>query len=175
MTQKAGVLATTPDGGFEVRPATRTELSALHAVQRTAFQRIALTLGMDPAELPPVAEELRHLEDLWDRGMVFLVAVDPLDEVVGTVRGELAEGTVHVGRLAVLSEYRQRGIGSALMNGLEAMFPHAERFELFTGAEASVPIHLYEKLGYSVTGRDSSQGWDLVWLGKRGPGTRNHT
>jgi len=172
MTEDADVVATTPDGAFDVRMATRAELSALHAVQRTAFRRIALVLGMDPAELPPVAEELRHLEDLWDKGMVFLVAVDSLDEVVGTVRGELTGGTVHVGRLAVLSEYRQRGIGTALMNGLEALFPQAERFELFTGAEASVPIHLYEKLGYSVTGTDSSQGWDLVWLGKRGRGTR---
>lgn len=170
MTKDAHVLATTPDGAFGVRAATRAELPALHAVQRTAFLRIALALGMDPAELPPVAEELRHLEDLWDRSMVFLVATDSLDEVVGTVRGELTDGTVHVGRLAVLAEYRLRGIGTALMNGLEAVFPHAERFELFTGAEASVPIHLYEKLGYSVTSMDSSQGWDLVWLSKRGPG-----
>jgi len=168
----AHILASTSDGAFDVRSATRAELPALHTVQRTAFLRIALVLGMDPAELPPVAEELRHLEDLWDRGIVFLVAVDSLDEVVGTVRGELAEGIVHVGRLAVLSEYRKRGIGTALMNGLEVVFPHAERFELFTGAEASGPIHLYEKLGYSITSTDSSQGWDLVWLGKQGQGTR---
>lgn len=171
----ATTLATTPDGSFCVRAATRAELPALHEVQRAAFLRIALALGMDPAELPPVAEELLHLEALWERGMVFLVALDHSDVVVGTVRGEMIGGTVHVGRLAVSSQHRKRGVATALMTGLEAAFPLAERYELFTGAEASVPIHLYERLGYVITGTDSSQGWDLVWLGKPGPAAKRST
>ena len=50
----------------------------------------------------------------------------------------------------VLPAFQRRGIGRRLMHAIEAEFPSAERFELFTGARSAGNIRLYESLGYSA-------------------------
>jgi GNAT superfamily N-acetyltransferase len=149
---------------YTVREALPGEVGPAVDVQHRAFRRVALELGFDPEMLPPVretADEVRAL--LAERSGRILVA--------GTVRGVPGEsGTVEVGRLAVEDGWESRGIGKALMAGLEELFPEAERFELFTGSEARGPIHLYESLGYRVM-RDEEvmTGIRLVWLEKCRP------
>jgi hypothetical protein len=39
-------------------------------------------------------------------------------------------------------------LGTALISGIETMFPAVERFELFTGHKSAGNIRLYERLGY---------------------------
>jgi GNAT superfamily N-acetyltransferase len=157
---------------YTVREALPGEVGPAVDVQHRAFRRVALELGFDPEMLPPVretADEVRAL--LAERSGRILVAQAADGTLVGTVRGVPGEsGTVEVGRLAVEDGWESRGIGKALMAGLEELFPEAERFELFTGSEARGPIHLYESLGYRVM-RDEEvmTGIRLVWLEKCRP------
>ena len=81
----------------------------------------------------------------------------------------MAHGTVEIGRLVVDDGWLRQGIGSALMELLEASYPEAERFELFTGAEADIPLALYGKRGYREYRREQTPGVLLVWLEKPGP------
>jgi ribosomal protein S18 acetylase RimI-like enzyme len=103
--------------------------------------------------------------------MLVARATDPdsgADSIVGTVRGiPRADGTVDVGRLAVDDGWEGRGIGTALMVALEAAYPDAPRFELFTGRDAQGPIFLYTRLGYTITGdRELAPGVHLIWMEK---------
>ena len=50
--------------------------------------------------------------------------------------------------MIVHPEYRRRGIGTALLNRIETLFPTARRFELFTGHKSEKNIRLYERVGY---------------------------
>jgi ribosomal protein S18 acetylase RimI-like enzyme len=68
--------------------------------------------------------------------------------IVGSVRTLLDGGTCYVGKLIVHPEAQNQGIGSALMRHLEAFYPDAARFELFTGHKSLRNLHLYTKLGY---------------------------
>ena len=43
---------------------------------------------------------------------------------------------------------RRQGIGSTLLQAIEARLPQAARFELFTGARSTGNIRLYERAGY---------------------------
>ena len=70
---------------------------------------------------------------------------------------------------------RQRqGLGSALLAAIEASFPHAARYALFTGAQSEGNLRLYRRLGYrqvetrQVETRQVSPGLTLVFLEKPG-------
>ncbi len=156
--------------GYRTRAASRSELAAVLVVQREAFGRVSSGLGIDPAQLPPLVETLSDLERLYDAGTLFVVAVTAHGQVIGSVRGWLrTDATVEVGRLVVAGDWLRRGVATALMDALEAAFPHALRYELFTGADARVPLSLYAARGYTAFRRECIGPVELVWLEKPGP------
>jgi GNAT superfamily N-acetyltransferase len=158
--------AHTRDGDVWFGEAAATDLPEILRVQRAGFARVAAALGIPPERLPPLRETLAELEHLAREGVRFFVARDA-EGVVGTVRAEQRpDGVVEVGRLAVDDGQQRRGIGSALMRVLEGSYPHARRFELFTGADACAALALYAKLGYTLFRTDVVHSVPLVWLAK---------
>lgn len=116
--------------------------------------------------LPPLQEDLDRLSHLLADGMRFFVAVDSAGTVVGSVRGELRGKTVEIGRLVVDDGWERHGVASAMMDLLESSYPEAQRFELFTGANATGPLALYRSRGYAEIRRETMPGVELVWLEK---------
>lgn len=159
-------LSATPDGAVVVVAARLGDLPELLAVQRSAFARVAREFGAPIESMPPAHETLAELIDLKERGTCFLVGLTECGDVVGTVRAELVGDTVEVGRLAVLDTHLRRGVGTALMRGLETVFPDARRFDLFTGADATGPIELYQRLGYRVYATERMDRWTMVRMAK---------
>jgi len=156
-----------PECAFQTREATRADLPGVIAVQRHAFARVAEELGIRARDLPPLNETLDDLERLAASGTRFFVAVDEAGRIIGGARGTAAEESVHVGRLVVEDGWLRCGVGSAVMDLLEASFPHASRFELFTGIDARAPLALYLKRGYREFRREMTPATELVWLEKR--------
>ncbi len=95
---------------------------------------------------------------------------DAFSTAVGTVRYEVRPDHLYVGRLAVLPEYRGRGIGAALMRHIEELAPPLGRTRLRLGTRESMPSNLsfYERLGYRAVERESHpRGPDVnVWFEK---------
>jgi ribosomal protein S18 acetylase RimI-like enzyme len=83
-------------------------------------------------------------------------------KIVGSVRGYLKEETVHIGRLAVKSDFQNQGMGTLLIRSIEAYFPNAKRYELFTGNKSINNLRLYNNLGYSEFKREP--GGDQVMM-----------
>jgi ribosomal protein S18 acetylase RimI-like enzyme len=135
----------------------------LAGLVRAAFQSEAVVYG----DIPPLHETGADLEAAFDAGEVVLIA--ELDgRAVGTIRGEtMRDGTLIVRRLGVLPEARGRGIGRTLLLELEAAYPEAQRFELFTGNLNGTALGLYESVGYLRIGtREVAPGLELVTLEK---------
>jgi len=149
--------------GPVVRHARRDEVDIVAALVRESFATVAEEIGFD---IPPLHESTADVLAAIDAGDAVLLA--EYDGVpVGTVRGDrLADGSVVVRRLAVLPSFRRHGLARLLMTELEAAYPEARRFELFTGAEARVPIALYESLGYAPYEPASKPDFPLVYLEK---------
>ena len=79
----------------------------------------------------------------------------------------LHDGIGHIGRLIVAPEHQGQGIGSALLAGIEACFPEALGFELFTGSRSAANLRLYHRHGYQETRRQSvAPHLTLVFLRK---------
>lgn len=150
---------------FSTRVAHPDDLQAVLDVQRQAFNRVAIELDIDPSRMPPLTEQLSDLRALHANGTTFFVACDDDGVVIGSARAARRAGTVEIGRLVVADPWTRRGVATALMDTLEAHFPDATSFELFTGAEAHAPLALYRRRGYRETRRERG-AVELVWLTK---------
>lgn len=150
---------------IEYREAGPDDLPGVLEVQHDGFGRVALQFDIEPAELPPLREDLPELRRLMSEGTRFFVALDG-DRVVGTVRGSLTpDGTVEIGRLAVRADHVRSGIGRGLILTLEHAYPSARRLELYTGREARAPLALYRSLGYTEMPPKLDVPY-LIWLEK---------
>jgi ribosomal protein S18 acetylase RimI-like enzyme len=133
-----------------IRPAVVADAPAILAIQRRAYASEAERYG--DWSIPPLVERVDEVEGTI-RETIVLVA-ESGGKVVGAVRGRIADGMCHVGRLIVEPSHHRRGIGTKLMAALEAAVDEAstaapvERFELFTGERSAGNIRLYERLGY---------------------------
>jgi ribosomal protein S18 acetylase RimI-like enzyme len=149
---------------FSIRRGNPSEAEAIASVIRAAFTTIADAIGID---IPPLHETAAEVLATFSAGDAVFVA-ETNGVVVGTVRGETMDGgDVMVRRLAVLPAYRGVGIARGLMRALEQAYPCARRFELFTGADATAPVALYESLGYALIEPPPETGVPLVYLEKR--------
>lgn len=119
----------------------------------------------DDYTLPPLCETLDELTARFaDRR--FLTAVDG-ERIVGSVRAFQEGETCFLERLIVHPDYRRQGIGTDLLRRVEAAFPDARRFELFTGHKSASNIRLYERLGYRQFRQEPvSEKVTLVFLEK---------
>jgi ribosomal protein S18 acetylase RimI-like enzyme len=127
-------------------PATEEDAAAIFDLQQCAYQTEAAIY--DDYSIPPLVETLDKLRDQF-RIKRFLKAAQD-DRIVGSVRAFQNEGTCYVERLIVHPDYRKQGIGTALLQHIEAAHPTAARFELFTGHKSLSNIRLYEQLGYRL-------------------------
>jgi ribosomal protein S18 acetylase RimI-like enzyme len=137
------------------------------SVQKAAF--LIEARRHDDFEIPPMTETADELRAAFP-GKVILKAI--LDgHVAGSVRGFVKEGTCYIGRLSVRPDLQKRGIGTALMDAIEARFSSAARCELFTGHKSADNIRLYERRGYGIFRSDDH----VVWMERNAqPASSSH-
>jgi ribosomal protein S18 acetylase RimI-like enzyme len=150
--------------GLQIVPASRADAATILQLQRLAYQTEARMYR--DWSLPPLLETLNQLQKEFDVSTLLKAVLD--DVLVGAVRGQCAQGRCAVARLIVRPDLQSRGIGRALMQRIEAEFPAAEWFELFTGSRSLRNIRLYETLGYRrFRSEVVSDKLTLVWMEKR--------
>lgn len=76
---------------------------------------------------------------------IILKAISDENKIIGSVRGNLQDNTVYIGKLMVHPDYRNRGLGSKLLLEIENYFPKS-RYELFTSTQSAHNIRLYEEV-----------------------------
>jgi GNAT superfamily N-acetyltransferase len=152
-----------PDSAV-IRIATREEAAQVAATVRRAFITEAEIYG---ADVPPLHETAEDVLATFHAGDVTFVA-EAGGEIIGTVRGEtLASGSIMVRRLGVDDAWRGQGIARALMAALEAAYPEATRFELFTGSRSTDALALYASLGYRYVRTETiAPGVELLYFEK---------
>jgi L-amino acid N-acyltransferase YncA/N-acetylglutamate synthase-like GNAT family acetyltransferase len=153
-----------------IEDATVVDAEAILALQRAAYQQEAVLY--DAFDIPPLTQTLPEIRDTF-ASHLFLKAVSG-DAIVGSVRARLDGGTCHVGRLIVHPDYQGRGTGSRLLSEIEARFPGAERFELFTGHKSRDNLQFYARRGYAEFDRRAvSDRLTLVYMHKGGRGAED--
>jgi len=130
---------------MQIEPADISDAEEILAIQKLAF-RIEAALYND-YDIPPLKQTPEELKGQF-KDHKFLKAVER-DRIVGSVRAYEEDGTCYIGRLAVLPELHNKGIGSALMREIESCFSPM-RFELFVGTKSNNNIHFYKERGYVI-------------------------
>jgi ribosomal protein S18 acetylase RimI-like enzyme len=129
---------------YRIARAGEADATAILALQKRAYESEAMLYG--DRTLPPLTQSIESLRAEFSSSVV-LKAVEG-ETLIGSVRAREVDGTCHIGRLIVEPGRQGRGVGTSLMREIEAAFPAAGRFELFTGSRSENNLRLYQQLGY---------------------------
>jgi len=98
------------------------------------------------------------------------VKVERGGEIIGSVRAEQSGETCAIGRVIVHPSCQRQGIGSCLMQAIEARFPSARRYELFTGEKSTEEYPALRTAEVSAFRRErlpSGSRWCSIFLEKK--------
>ena len=130
---------------FIITQATKEDLPAILDIQKKAFLEVARTFHLK--SVPPMEQTLESVTKEFTKGTILKVSIG--NAIVGSVRAHQETDTCHIGKLVVLPEYQNKGIGKALMHEIENQYKNSvKRYELFTGERLSRNRYLYNQLGY---------------------------
>lgn len=130
-----------------ITQATKEDLPAILDVQKKAFLEVARTFHLK--SLPPLEQTLDSVADEFMNGMILKASI--ANTIVGSVRAYQENDTCYIGKLVVLPEYQNKGIGKALMQEIENEYKDiVKRYELFTGKRDPRNQYLYNQLGYKA-------------------------
>lgn len=148
------------------RPIRPEDAGEVLTLQRAAF--VSEALIYDSVHMPPLTQTLEELEaELYENlGCVALVGT----RIVGAARAVRDGDLLLIGRIAIAPDQQGQGIGSTLLEAVEARGREAgaTEAELFTGSLSEANLRLYERVGYVESERvDTGDGIEQIFLRKR--------
>ena len=147
----------------KIEIASASDLAQILTLQKLAYLSEAELYG--DYSLPPLKQSYEEIKKDF-RKQLFLKAVND-GNLVGSVRAFEKEGICYIGRLIVDPKYQNKGLGSQLLQTIEASFPRSTRYELFTGNKSMKNLYLYKKLGYEIFRQHKvSDSLTLIFLRK---------
>lgn len=145
-----------------IRPIVLTDAGEVFTLQRAAFiEEAHLYETVDTPALTQTFDELKA-ELASNCGCVALLG----SRMVGSVTARMVGDVLSIGRLAVVPDMQGRGIGTRLLEAVEAGVDAVEA-TLFTGALSVANLRLYIRQGYVETHRVTLPEVELVYLRKR--------
>jgi len=129
---------------MEIQVATIEDAQEILELQKYAY--VSEAELHDDFKIPPLMQTLEELISEFEKRTILKITDDGALLASGQVK--YSDGCCYIGRMAVLPEFQGRGIGSKLLSALEAVFPDAKRFELFTGEKSEKNLAMYSRRGY---------------------------
>ena len=131
---------------MKIERATVLDAEEILSLQKLAYRSEAEIYN--DFNIPPLLQTLESIEKDFEKQFFLKARAD--GKIIGSVRAYAKEGTCYIGRLIVHPDFQNQGIGRTLMNEIEKIFNHCERFELFTGDRSERNLYFYQKLGYRI-------------------------
>ena len=144
---------------MKIELATIQDVPELQELQHKAFGPQCIELGWEDA--PPMTESLEHAYEDFAQ-CTTLKVLDDEGRIIGSIRGNVTDGSLYMGRLMVLPEYRQQGIGKQLFREIQSRLPH-NRAWLCTCKQVQAPYEFYLREGFRPY-KDEIVGPGLTWM-----------
>lgn len=129
-----------------IKKASIKDAEELFQLQKLAY--ISEAKIYNDYTIPPLIQSLEESRETF-KTYIILKAVSG-GKIIGSVRGELTDDYVYIGRLMVHPDYQGHGLGTRLMQTIEAEFPQIKKFALATGHRSERNLYLYRKLGFKI-------------------------
>ena len=139
--------------------ATIQDVPALLDLQRKAFGPLCEELEWKDA--PVLTESLEQAYEKFARCTTLKVQNDE-ELMIGSVNGNVTDGSLYIGRLMVLPEYQQQGIGKQLFREIQRLLPH-NRVWLCTCQQVPAPYNFYLREGFKPF-KSEKVGPNLTWI-----------
>lgn len=144
-----------------IEKAQQSDLAEILCVQKAAFSTIAAFLKIPT--LQPMTQTLEEIQDEYDSWIFLKYTLN--GHIVGSVRAIIDHDHIcHIGKLVVLPEYQNAGIGKALMHDVHERFKSSKTFQLFTGKNVNHIVDFYHKLGYAQMYTKTMNGIIMVFM-----------
>ena len=130
---------------MRIELATIQDVPELQELQHKAFGPQCIELGWEDA--PPMTESLEHAYEEFSQCTTLKVLDDEDGRIIGSIRGNVTDGSLYMGRLMVLPEYQQQGIGKQLFREIQRLLPH-NRAWLCTCKQVQAPYEFYLREGF---------------------------
>ena len=129
---------------MKIELATIQDVPALLDLQRKAFG--PLCEALDWKDSPVLTESLEHAYEEFARCTTLKVQ-NGEGLIIGSVNGNVTDGSLYIGRLMVLPEYHQQGIGKQLFREIQSRLPHSRAW-LCTCQQVRPPYEFYLREGF---------------------------
>jgi ribosomal protein S18 acetylase RimI-like enzyme len=146
-----------------IRRANLSEVDVIKEIIVEAYEPVRKQLSRMPAALQEGLDKIaRHIQ----MGDQYVAIVG--NQIVGTMRARVAGNVGVIARVAVRENFRDRRIGSMLVEYAENLMSHmnASVIEVEVYGAVEMQLAFYEKLGYVETGRLTRLGEVIVVMQK---------
>jgi GNAT superfamily N-acetyltransferase len=148
---------------LNIEPAQEQDLAEILVLQKLAYEAEAKIY--DDWNIAPLTQTLPQLQ--LELKTKTIIKVADGQNIIGSVRGYIRERTGFIERLITHPDHQNQGIGTALIEAIEARMTEAKRFCLFTGHLSARNIAFYMKRGYREFKREPvNEKLIFIWLEK---------
>ncbi len=144
---------------MKIEIATIEDVPEILELQYKAFYPVAEQLNW--LDAPNLTETVNQAREDFPKFTV-LKMVDDNGKIIGSVRGNVDDGSLYIGRLMVLPEFQQNGYGRLLFHKIQELLPH-RRVWLETCADVQSSFTFYEREGFN-TFKTEVLGNGLTWV-----------
>ena len=146
-------MSTTPSGAAPIEGAVIQRASSLDAPELLVLQRccwVDEAIANDTLDVPALHETLEDVRAWLDDWTTWCVR--SAGRLVGAVRARREGSSWEIGRLMVAPDVAGRGLGGWLLRLAETEAPaDVEAITLYTGAQSTRNIAMYERAGFRRT------------------------
>lgn len=139
--------------------ATINDVPALLDLQHKAFGPQCVELGWEDA--PPMTETIEHAYEEFAQCLTLKIETTD-GRIIGSIRGNVSDGSLYIGRLMVHPDYRHIGLGKMLFTDIQTRLAH-NRAWLCTCQQVSSTYEFYKRQGFEPYKSDDV-GHGLTWV-----------
>ena len=148
---------------MEIELAKKQDVPVLLDLQRKAFGPYCKALGWEDAL--PMTESLENAYEEFAQCTTLKVQTTS-NSIIGSIRGNITEDSLYIGRLMVLPEYQQQGIGKLLLREIQKYMPH-KRAWLCVLQQITFAYDFYMREGFKpYMTEDAGRGMTWIYMEK---------
>ncbi len=152
---------------IKLQKATCKDYKEIHYIQIIAFK--SLYEKYNDEETSPATETIERLAEKLAQDFSDYYFIKFEDKAIGFIRiVRINEDTCRISPMGILPQYQGFGFAQQTIKNVELLYPKAKNWKLDTIKEEEKLGYLYEKMGYSKTGKEEKlqQNMTIVYYEK---------